>query len=147
MGAGLAFIGAVAVMFLVANDVLVYEAATSSDRRESRSSADDQHNVLFGLMLGLYVVGQLTGCVLLAVAVAPARRAAMDGDRRRACPLVGLRPLPSRGGAGRRRLRCLCAETATKRRRVATNRRLDSIDVGAHVSEGRVCCPSSCWAG
>ena len=96
MGAGLSVVGAVAAMFLVANDVLVYEAATSSDPGAIALVNDYQHNVLFGLMLGLYVVGQLTGCVLLAVAlwrrrVVPRWAAIAVG----AYPIVGLVYFPA----------------------------------------------------
>jgi hypothetical protein len=69
LGAGIAFMGALAAMVLVANDILVYEAATSNEPRAIGLVSDYQHNVLFGLMLGLYLAGQPIGCVLLAVAL------------------------------------------------------------------------------
>ena len=69
VGAGLAFIGTLAAVFLLANDILVYEAATSNDAGAVTFVEDYQHNTLFATMLVLYIAGLAIGCVLLAVAM------------------------------------------------------------------------------
>ena len=69
MGAGVAFMGTLAAVFLLANDILLYEAAKSNDPGAIGLVNDYQHNVLFEMMLVLYVAGQVIGCVLLAIAL------------------------------------------------------------------------------
>jgi hypothetical protein len=64
IGSGVAFMGTLAAVFLLANDILLDEAAKSNELVN-----DYQHNVLFGMMLVLYVAGQVIGCVLLAIAL------------------------------------------------------------------------------
>jgi hypothetical protein len=69
VGAGLAFMGTLAAVFLLANDILLYEAATSNQPDAIGLVDDYQHNALFGLMLVLYVAGQVIGFLLLAIAL------------------------------------------------------------------------------
>jgi hypothetical protein len=69
VGAGLAFMGTFAAMFLLANDILLYEAAVSNDPGAIGLVDDYQHNALFATMLVLYIAGQPIGCVLLAIAL------------------------------------------------------------------------------
>jgi hypothetical protein len=69
VGAGLGFMGSLAAVFLLANDFLLCEAATSHEPGAIALVDDYQHNVLFGAMLVLYVSGQLIGCALLAIAL------------------------------------------------------------------------------
>jgi hypothetical protein len=56
-------------MFLLANDILLYEAGRSNDAGAIGLVDDYQHNLLFGAMLVLYVGGQVLGFVLLAIAL------------------------------------------------------------------------------
>jgi hypothetical protein len=96
VGAGLAFMGAVAGVFLLANDILLYEAAVSNDPGAIELVDRYQHNVLFALMLVLYIGGQVIGCLLLAVALwrhrtVPRWAAAAVG----AFPVVGLAFFPA----------------------------------------------------
>jgi hypothetical protein len=71
VGAGLAFIGTLAAVFLLANDILLYEAAVSSDPGAIGLVDAYQHNALFGAMLVLYLAGQAIGCLLLGRPMAP----------------------------------------------------------------------------
>jgi hypothetical protein len=67
VGAGLGFIGTVAAVFLLANDILLYEAAVSDDPGAVGLIDAYKHNALFGAMLVLYIAGQTIGCLLLAI--------------------------------------------------------------------------------
>jgi hypothetical protein len=69
VGAGIAFMGTLAGMFLLANDILLYEAATSNDPGAIALVNDYQQNALFVAMLVLYVGGQVIGFGLLAIAL------------------------------------------------------------------------------
>jgi hypothetical protein len=69
VGAGLAFIGTLAAVFLLANDILLYEAAMSDDPGAIGLVDAYQHNALFGAMLVLYIAGQTIGCLLLGIAL------------------------------------------------------------------------------
>jgi hypothetical protein len=69
VGAGLASIGSLAAVFLLANDILLYEAAASDDPGAIGLVDDYQHNALVGAMLVLYIAGQAIGCLLLAIAL------------------------------------------------------------------------------
>jgi hypothetical protein len=69
VGAGLAFMGTLAGIFLLANDILLYEAATSNDPGAIALVNDYQHNALFAAMLVSYIGGQVIGFGLLAVAL------------------------------------------------------------------------------
>jgi len=73
VGTGLAFMGTLAGMFLLANDILVYEAATSNDPGAIALVNDYQHNALFAAMLVVYIGGQVIGFGLLAIALWPTR--------------------------------------------------------------------------
>jgi hypothetical protein len=68
-GAAVAFIGTLAAVFLLANDILLFEAASSNEPGAIGLVNDYQHNMLFGSMLVLYLAGQVIGCVLLAFAL------------------------------------------------------------------------------
>ena len=61
--------GTLAAVFLLANDILLYEAATSNDAGAVTLVEDYQHNALFATMLVLYIAGLAIGCVLLAGAL------------------------------------------------------------------------------
>jgi hypothetical protein len=98
VGAGCAFMGTLAAAFLLANDILLYEAAASNDPGAIGLVDDYQHNELFATMLMLYIAGQAIGCVLLAIALwrrrAVSRWAAVAVG---AFPIIGLAFAP--GGA------------------------------------------------
>jgi hypothetical protein len=97
-GAGVAFMGTLAAVFLLANDILLYEAAASNDPGAIGLVDDYQHNALFVTMLVLYIAGQAIGCLLLAIALwrrrAVPRWAAVAVG---AFPIIGLAFAP--GGA------------------------------------------------
>ena len=135
MGAGVAFMGTLAAVFLLANDILLYEAAKSNDPGAIGLVNDYQHNVLFGMMLVLYVAGQVIGCVLLAIALwrvrAVPRWAAVAVG---AFPIVGFAVSPAGAALGTRRLRSLRADPATRCRRAVAGRRLHRSHVCAHLS-------------
>jgi hypothetical protein len=99
VGAGLAFIGTLAAVFLLANDILLYEAAVSSDPGAVGLIDDYQHNALFGAMVVLYIAGQTIGCLLLAITLwrrrAVPRWAAVAVG---AFPIIGVAFAPA-GGA------------------------------------------------
>jgi hypothetical protein len=97
VGTGIAFMGTLAALFLVGNDILLYEAARSNDPGAIALVHDYQHNVLFGAMLVLYIGGQVLGFVLLAIALwrtRPVPRWAAVG----AFPILGF-VLPPAGAA------------------------------------------------
>ena len=99
VGAGLAFMGTLAAVFLLANDILLYEAATSNDPGAIALIDGYQHNASFATMLVLYIVGQTIGCVLLGIVLwrrrAVPRWAAVAVG---AFPIIGLVLAPA--GAG-----------------------------------------------
>jgi uncharacterized protein (TIGR03086 family) len=125
VGTGIAFMGTLATLFLVGNDILLYEAARSNDPGAIALVHDYQHNVLFGAMLVLYIGGQVLGFVLLAIALwrtrpVPRWAAVAVG----AFPIVGF-VLPPRGRrAGSGRLGGLRADPATRGRRAVASRHL-----------------------
>jgi hypothetical protein len=99
VGTGIAFMGTLAALFLVANEILLYEAARSNELGAIALVHDYQHSVLFGAMLVLYIGGQVLGFVLLAIALwrtrpVPRWAAVAVG----AFPIVGL-VLPPAGAA------------------------------------------------
>jgi hypothetical protein len=117
-------------VFLLANGILLYEAAVSNDPGAIGLVDDYQHNALFGAMLVLYIAGQTIGCVLLAVALwrggtVPRWAAVAVG----AFPIVALAFAPRGRSTCRRRVRGLRRDAATRSRRAVASRHAGTTDV------------------
>ena len=135
VGAGLAFMGTLAAVFLLANDILLYEAATSNTPGAIALIDGYQHNALFATMLVLYLVGQAIGCVLLAIVLWRRRAVPPLGRRRGGClPDHRTRPRPGGRRACRRRLRSLRADVAPSRRQAVAGRYVRTTHASAHLS-------------